>query len=92
MSKTLPPLSQLIEQERRRWAPFKKALAKADQAIVDRLFDCAQRQVQAGVYALRPWALGTIVLAALLEHEKLLEQVRMRVENVSTEEASSSGR
>lgn len=35
MGKTLPPFSQLIESERRRWEPFKRALPKADQAIVD---------------------------------------------------------
>jgi hypothetical protein len=33
MGKTLPPFSSLIEQERRRWTPFKKALPKADQPI-----------------------------------------------------------
>jgi hypothetical protein len=31
MGKTLPPFSQLIAYERRRWAPFKRALPKADQ-------------------------------------------------------------
>jgi hypothetical protein len=30
MGKTLPPFSQLIEAERRRWAPFKRALRKED--------------------------------------------------------------
>src|ERR671917_250535 len=30
MGKTLPPFSQLIDAERRRWAPFKRALPKAD--------------------------------------------------------------
>jgi hypothetical protein len=84
LGKTLPPYSDLLEQERRREAPFKKALPKTDQAIVDRLFDCAQRQVQAGVYASRRWALGTFVLAVLSEHEKLLEQGRMRLEAVSS--------
>jgi hypothetical protein len=42
MGKTLPPFSQLIEYERRRWAPFRRALPEADQAPLDRLFDCAK--------------------------------------------------
>jgi hypothetical protein len=42
MGKTLPPLSQLIDAERRRWAPFRRPLPKADQAAFDRLFDCAK--------------------------------------------------
>jgi hypothetical protein len=33
MGKTLPPFSSLVEQERRRGVPFKKALPKADQPI-----------------------------------------------------------
>jgi hypothetical protein len=41
MGKTLPPFSQLIKGERRRWAPFKRALPKEDQAAFDRLFNCA---------------------------------------------------
>ena len=49
MGKTLPPFSQLIEYARRRWAPFKRVLPKADHAIFDRLFDCAKRHIQAGV-------------------------------------------
>jgi hypothetical protein len=54
MGKTLPPFSSLIEQERRRWVPFKKALPKANQALFDRLFDCAKLHIQAGVMVARP--------------------------------------
>ena len=79
MGKTLPPFSQLIEQERRRWAPFKRALPKEDQAIFDRLFDCAKLHIQAGVMVSRPWPFETIVMAVLLEQEKLIEQLLKRV-------------
>jgi hypothetical protein len=48
MGKTLPPFSELIEQERRRWKRFKRALPKADQALFDRLFDCAKLHVRLG--------------------------------------------
>jgi hypothetical protein len=75
MGKTLPPFSQLIEAERRRWAPFKRALPKPDQAIFDRLFDCAKRHVQAGVMMSRPLALETIMMAVLLEHQKRMEEI-----------------
>jgi hypothetical protein len=74
MGKTLPPFSQLIEAERRRWAPFKCALQKADQAIIDRLFDCAKLHIQAGVMVSRPWPFETIVMAVLLEHQSLSEK------------------
>jgi hypothetical protein len=75
MAKTLLPFSQLIEGERRRWAPFKRALPKADQAIVDRLFDGTKRHVQAGVRGARPSAFETIVMAVLLTHEKQIEKL-----------------
>jgi hypothetical protein len=45
-------------------------LAEADQAIVDRLFDCAKLYVSAGVMVSRPWPFETLVMAVLLEHEK----------------------
>ena len=73
MGKTLPPFSQLLEQGRRRWAPYRQALPKADQAIFDRLFDWAKLRVQAGVVVSQPWAFETIVMAVLLAHEKRIE-------------------
>jgi hypothetical protein len=60
MGKTLPPFSQLIEGECRRWAPFKKALPKEDQGLFDRLFDCAKVHIQDGVMVSRPWPFGGV--------------------------------
>jgi hypothetical protein len=72
MGQPWPPCSPLIAGKRRRWAPFKRALPEGDQAIFDRLFDCAKLHVQAGGYASRPWAFETIMMAVVLEHEKRL--------------------
>jgi hypothetical protein len=80
MGKTLPPLSQLIDAERRRWMPFKKALPKADQPLFDRLFDCAKLHIQAGVMVSRPWPFETIVMAILLEQEKRIEHLMRQLE------------
>ena len=80
MGRTLPPFSQLIEYERRAWAPFRRALRKDDQAAFDRLFDCAKLHVQAGVYLSRPWPFEVIAMAMLLEHQKQLERVLARLE------------
>src|SRR5919198_6508011 len=84
MGRTLPPFSQLIEHERRSWAPFKRALRKTDQAAFDRLFDCAKLHVQAGVYLSRPWPFEVIAMAILLEHHKRLEQLLMQLEELSS--------
>jgi hypothetical protein len=80
MGRTLPPFSQLIEYERRAWAPFRRALRKDDQAAFDRLFDCAKLHVQAGVYLSRPWPFEVIAMAMLLEHHKQLERLLIRLE------------
>ena len=82
MGRTLPPFSQLIEHERRAWAPFRRALRKDDQAAFDRLFDCAKLHVQAGVYLSRPWPFEVIAMAMLLEHHKRLEHLLIRLEAV----------
>jgi hypothetical protein len=66
---------QLIESERRRWAPFERALPKEEQVAFDRLFDCAKLQVQASVMVSRPWAFETMVMAVLLEQEKRIERL-----------------
>ena len=75
MGKTLPPFSSLIEQERRCWMPYKKALPKADQPVFDRLFDCAKLHIQSGVMVARPWPFETIVMAVLLEQQKQVERL-----------------
>ncbi len=80
MGRTLPPFSQLIEHERRAWAPFRRALRKDDQTVFDRLFDCAKLHVQAGVFLSRPWPFEVIAVAILLEHHKRLEQILTRLE------------
>jgi hypothetical protein len=80
MGRTLPPFSQLIEQERRAWASFRRALRKADQGAFDRLFDCAKLHVQAGAYLSRPWPFEVIAMAILLEHHKLLERLLSQIE------------
>jgi hypothetical protein len=82
MGRTLPPFSQLIEDERRRWAPFKRALPKEDHAIVDRLFDGAKLHIQAGVMVSRPWPLETMVMAIFLAQQKQLEQAQRLLEEV----------
>ena len=82
MGRTLPPFSQLIEYERRAWAPFRRALRKDDQVAFDRLFDCAKLHVQAGVYLSRPWPFEVIAMTMLLEHHKRLEQLLAQFETL----------
>ena len=89
MGRSLPPFSQLIEAERWRWAPFRRALSKEDQAAFDRLFDCAKLHVQVGVMISRPWPFETIVMAVVLEHQRRIEEVVRRIEESMAGRAES---
>jgi hypothetical protein len=54
-------------------------LRKEDQQFLDRLFEEARLHVQAGVYASRPWPFETILVSILLEHEKALVELRLKL-------------
>ena len=75
MGRTLPPFSQFIEYKRRRWAPLKRALPQEDHTLMDRLFDCAMLDIQAGVMMSRPWSFDSIIMAIFLEQQKQLERL-----------------
>jgi hypothetical protein len=81
----MQPFSQVIEQERRQWTPFRRALSKEDQAVFDRMFACATQPLQAEVELGRPWSFEAVLMAVLLAHAKRLEQVQMRLEAVRSE-------
>ena len=76
---------EVIEQERRRWMPFMRALSKEDQAMFDRMLAEAAQQLQTEVYLGRPWRFEVVLMTVLLVHEQRLEQIRMRLEAVSVE-------
>ena len=85
MSPRMLPFSQVIEQERRRWMPFRRALSREDQAVFDRMFACATQQLQTEVHLGRPWTFEAVLMAVLLAREKQLEQIRMRLGAISAE-------
>jgi len=70
MSPQMLPFSQMIEQKRRRWVPFRRALSKEDQAVFNRMFACATQPLQAEAQLGRPWTFETVLMAVLLAHEK----------------------
>ncbi len=50
MGRTVMPYSHVLESERERWKPFRRALSKEDQEAFDRLFDQAKFHSGARVY------------------------------------------
>jgi hypothetical protein len=91
MSPRMLSFSQVIEQERRRWMSFRRALSKEDQAACDRMFACATQPLQAEVQLGRPWRFEAVIMAVLLAHEKRIEQIRMRLEAFHVEKPPAEG-
>jgi hypothetical protein len=85
MSARMLPFRQVIEQERRWWMPFRRALSQEDQAAFDRMLACATQQLQTEVQLGRPWRLEAVMMAVLMDHEQRLEQVWMRLEAIRAE-------
>ena len=82
MSLRIMPFSQVIEQERRRWMRFRRALSKEDQKVFDRMSACATQQLQGAVPLGQPWRFEAVCMPVLLAHETLIDQARMRLEAV----------
>jgi len=79
MGRTVLPFSRVLEQEVQDWKKFRRGLRKEDQQFLDRLFEKARLHVQAGVYASRPWPFETILISILIEHEKVLVEMREKL-------------
>jgi hypothetical protein len=79
MGRTVMPFSFVLESERERWKPFRRALSKEDQEVFDRLFDRAKMHTSAGVYMAHSWPMETILLSICLEHEKMLAKILGRI-------------
>ena len=79
MGRTVLPFSQVLEQEVQEWRKFRRGLRREDQQFLDRLFEEARLHVQAGVYASKPWPFETILISILLEHEKVLVELRAKI-------------
>ena len=86
MGRTVLPFSRVLEQEAQEWRKFRRGLRKEDQQFLDRLFEEARLHVQAGVYASRPWPFETILISILLEHEKVLVELRSKLRELEEQE------
>jgi hypothetical protein len=86
------PFNQILEQEIEEWNKFRRAPRKEDQEVFDQLFEKARLHVEAGGNAARPWPFETILISMLLEQEKEMDELRLRIkgheEQVSGQEES----
>ena len=84
MGRTVMPFSFVLESERERWKPFRRALSKEDQEAFDRLFDRAKMHTSAAVYMAHSWPMETILLSICLEHGKMIEEILGKLKEKKT--------
>jgi hypothetical protein len=75
MGRIVLPNSHVMESERERLKPFRRALSKDGRRRFDRLFDRAKMHPSAGVYMAHPGPMEAILLSILLEHGKMIEEI-----------------
>jgi len=86
MEMTNLSFSQIVEQEIQEWKKFRRALRKEDQQFLDRLFEKGMLHVEAGGLVSRPWPIETILISILLEHEKVLAELKSRLKGKKNQE------
>ena len=79
MEKPTLPFTQALEKEIEKWEKFRRALRKDDQQFLDRLFEKAKAHIQAEVDASRPWPFEAILISILIEHEKAMAELRLKL-------------
>lgn len=79
MGRTVMPFSQVLEAEFESWNKFRRALRREDQEAFDGLFASAKYHVAAMVYASRLTPLEAILMGILVEHQKVIAQLKGRV-------------
>jgi hypothetical protein len=83
------PFNQILKEEIQEWQKFRRALRKEDQQVFDQLFEKARLHVEAGGSASRPWPFETILISMLLEQEKALVELRLKIEGHKKQEGQS---
>ena len=81
MGRTLPSAMMVFDGETARWAKFRRALRREDQAVLDELFIGARRHIAAMAYASNAVPMEGVLLAMLLEERRtvnrLIERLRL---------------
>lgn len=82
MGRTVPTMTQIVAQQEANFAPFRRALRREDQVILDRLFAAARHHTAPAAYLAHPVPFEVLLLAMLIEVAKLVEGLRVRVEGL----------
>ena len=82
MGRTVLPVAEILQQERKEWSKFRRALRKGDQKAFDEMFDMTKYHSAACAYASRPVPMEPILMSILLEHQKTIATLSRRIEKL----------
>ena len=80
MGRTLPSITQSLQEEQAAFSRFRRALRRSDQLALDELFVSARQHLAAAAYAADLLPMETFLLAMLLEEHKEVIRLRDQVE------------
>ena len=80
MGRTLPSITQYLQEEQAAFSRFRRALRRSDQLALDELFVSARQHLAAAAYAADLLPMETFLLAMLLEEHKEVIRLRDQVE------------
>jgi hypothetical protein len=85
MGRTLPSITIAFLQEQQAYEPFRRALRRSDQRVLDDLFASAHQHLAAAAYASHPLPFEIFLLAMLLEEHKETLRLRQRLDALAGE-------
>jgi len=80
MGRTLPSITQSLQEEQAAFSRFRRALRRADQLALDELFIAARQHLAAAAYAANALPMETFLLSMLLEEHKEVIRLRAQLE------------
>ena len=80
MGRTLPSVTQSLNEEQQAFSRFRRALRRSDQLALDELFVAARQHLAAAAYAANALPMETFLLSMLLEEHKEVIRLRAQLE------------
>jgi hypothetical protein len=80
MGRTLPSITQSLNEEQQSFSRFRRALRRSDQLALDELFVAARQHLAAAAYAANALPMETFLLSMLLEEHKEVIRLRAQIE------------
>jgi len=92
MGRTLRTMTHLVLEEIERWAPFRRALRREDQEVLDELFEAARNHSAEAAYASRPVPFEAMLVCMLLETLKRVRSLERRLAFLETDRGRAGHR